>query len=153
MQKLIALPMTRYKNLTNNEKPQSGWRETIDATMKNQENQELLQRQRYYEETQEEMPKNHNKVISQKAVAWLPPPSRINKYLKQYKKPTLDDLFGLKSRKTKKIGVPKQLVIKKKPAIKEPDTTKLSLKPTVPSKPPPFKFNLNDPNAFHRKKK
>ena len=74
MQKLIAVPVARYNNLLEKEKSQSGLKETVNATMKNLENEELLQRQRHYKDLNEEMPEAHNQPLKQRAVTYIPPP-------------------------------------------------------------------------------
>lgn len=112
MQKLIALPMARYNNLIENEKNANRQlKDTVKATIKLAENQELLQRQHLYKKAHEEIPETLNKPIKQMAYTWVPPPpiDRIHKrkqlkpkkFLKKEKKPK-----AKKQKMTKKVVVP-----------------------------------------------
>lgn len=103
MQKLIALPMARYNNLIEKEKSQSGLNQTVAAVIKNQENEELLQRNRHFEAAHERLPETHNKKIHQHAVTWVPPPpvEKIREYRRKQAKPK-------KYKAIKKTKAPKQ---------------------------------------------
>ena len=138
MQKLIAVPVARYNNLVEKEKAQSGLKETVNATMKNLENEELLQRQRHYKDMNEEMPEAHNQSLKQRAVTYIPPPPLKNiREFKERQKAHWEKIFP--TTKTFKPNKPRV----RKPAAK---------KPTVPAKNSQFSFNLLDPKSFSKLK-
>ena len=133
-QKLIAIPYGRYTNLVEKEKAKSGLKQTINATMKNLENQELLQRQRYYDEVDEEMPENHKKVMNQTAITALPPPPLKN--IREYKE------------RQKPMIIPIKKSFKpRKPAVRKPVTKKTPATVPQAQKITTF-FNILDPNSF-----
>uniref|UniRef100_A0A914YLT1 Uncharacterized protein n=1 Tax=Panagrolaimus superbus TaxID=310955 RepID=A0A914YLT1_9BILA len=110
MEKLIAIPMSRYKHLTKVADQKSGLKETIEASIKTLENQDLLQRQRRYKiEENAELPKSHNKVIHQEGVT---APSLTYTQLKKLQKQR-NEWFEKMDDKSKKIKKSKAVVVKK----------------------------------------
>ena len=142
MRKLIALPMPRYNSLVEREKKADrGLNETIKATMKNLENQELLQRRYHYKQANEEIPETLDKPLRQTAYTWLPPPP-IDK-IRAHKRKQLKPKKIVKKVKTPKL--PKKKTVKK--AVAPPVSY---IPPAAPVKQP-FQFkkmDLSNPNNF-----
>ena len=100
MQKLVAIPMSRYNNLVHAEKTHSGLQRATDAIIKNQETQDLLQRQKQYKELEEDVPKSLDKVIPKTPMTTMLPPKRERQKNKIKAKAPLRPAFFIPMTKT-----------------------------------------------------
>ena len=109
--------MSRYKHLTQVSDQKLGLKETVAASIKTLENQDLLQRQRRYKtEENAELPKGHNKVLHQKGVTAPSLTKTQIKKLQEERNQWLDQMERKKIKKPKVI-VPKKSVAQKQIAV------------------------------------